>query len=156
MKTASCPELSSSPLPRRSFLSRHSAAKADGIGGSTLNSLAMVKWVYTLISSPTRIIEFFDSSPCIPPPVRLELCRAVAVRPRPVGGAFPTRNHMINNLHHGTRRSLALILSVVGVLAFGSATFAQNVSVSGSTGADGSYATLKAAFDALNANTTQT
>ncbi len=36
------------------------------------------------------------------------------------------------------------------------ATAVPNVIVAGSTGADGSYATLKAAFDAINANTTQT
>src|SRR5436190_6421380 len=36
-----------------------------------------------------------------------------------------------------------------------SATFAQNVTVSGSTGANATYATLKAAFDALNTNSNQ-
>jgi hypothetical protein len=47
-------------------------------------------------------------------------------------------------------------LLLAGLTAFASASFAQNVTVVGSTGADGSYATLNAAFTAINANTTQT
>ena len=45
---------------------------------------------------------------------------------------------------------------LLGLTLFASASFAQNVTVAGSTGANATYATLKAAFDALNANTNQT
>ena len=50
-----------------------------------------------------------------------------------------------------------IFLSLLGLTLLASASFAgvNPVTVSGSTGADGSYATLKAAFDALNANATQ-
>jgi hypothetical protein len=47
-------------------------------------------------------------------------------------------------------------LSILGLTVCASACLAQNVSVAGSTGANATYATLKAAFDALNANTNQT
>ena len=49
-----------------------------------------------------------------------------------------------------------IFLSLLGLTLFASASFAQNVTVTGSTGANATYATLKAAFDALNANTNQT
>ena len=49
-----------------------------------------------------------------------------------------------------------LIILIIFVLACGASAFAQNVTVAGSTGADGSYATLKDAFDAINTNTNQT
>src|SRR5436190_14495845 len=49
-----------------------------------------------------------------------------------------------------------IFLSLLGLTLFASPSFAQNVSVAGSTGANATYATLKAAFDALNANTNQT
>ena len=65
----------------------------------------------------------------------------------------------INKLKTTPRQTTHLkriFLSLAGLTLFASASFAQNVTVTGSTGADGSYATLKAAFDALNANTTQT
>jgi hypothetical protein len=55
-----------------------------------------------------------------------------------------------------TSKTAAVLLSLLGLTLFASSSFAQNVTVSGSTGADGSYATLGAAFTALNANTTQT
>ncbi len=47
-------------------------------------------------------------------------------------------------------------LSLVFTLALVITASAQNVNVTGSTGADGTYATLGAAFTALNANVTQT
>src|SRR5438874_7786406 len=49
-----------------------------------------------------------------------------------------------------------IFLSILGLTACAAASFAQNVTVSGSTGANATYATLKAAFDALNSNTNQT
>ena len=49
-----------------------------------------------------------------------------------------------------------IFLSLLGLTLFASASFAQNVTVAGLTGANATYATLKAAFDALNANTNQT
>src|SRR5437773_6060027 len=49
-----------------------------------------------------------------------------------------------------------VLLSILGLTVCATASFAQNVSVAGSTGANATYATLKAAFDALNANTNQT
>ena len=57
----------------------------------------------------------------------------------------------------GNRHSafLPLFLSLIGLTLFASSSFAQNVTVLNSTGADGSYATLKLAFDAINANGTQ-
>ena len=46
--------------------------------------------------------------------------------------------------------------ALVASILFTAATLhAQNVTVTGSTGADGSYVTVKAAFDALNLNGTQ-
>src|ERR1700674_660725 len=55
------------------------------------------------------------------------------------------------------RKSMRKVfLPVLGLILFASASSAQNVTVSGSTGANSTYATLKAAFDALNANTNQT
>lgn len=54
-------------------------------------------------------------------------------------------------------KSLKLFgLSLIFTLVFVIAGSAQNVSVVGSTGADASYATLGAAFTAINANTNQT
>ena len=49
-----------------------------------------------------------------------------------------------------------IFLPLLGLIVSASASFAQNVTVSGSTGANATYATLKAAFDALNVNTNQT
>src|SRR5438477_4434890 len=49
-----------------------------------------------------------------------------------------------------------IFLSLLGLTLFASPSFAQNVTVSGSTGANASYTTLKGAFDALNAHTNQT
>src|SRR5438477_2461820 len=49
-----------------------------------------------------------------------------------------------------------VFLSILGLTVCATASFAQNVSVAGSTGANATYATLKAAFDALNANSNQT
>jgi len=49
-----------------------------------------------------------------------------------------------------------IFLSILGLTACAAASFAQNVTVAGSTGANATYATLKAAFDALNINTNQT
>ena len=49
-----------------------------------------------------------------------------------------------------------IFFSLFGLTLFASASFGQNVTVTGSTGANSTYATLKAAFDALNANTNQT
>ena len=47
-------------------------------------------------------------------------------------------------------------LFLLGLTLFASVGFGQNVTVTGSTGANATYATLKAAFDALNANANQT
>src|SRR5207253_2687795 len=47
-------------------------------------------------------------------------------------------------------------LCLLGLTLCASASLAQNVTVAGSTGANATYATLKAAFDALNANANQT
>ena len=110
----------------------------------------------TFFSSLTRVVEFFGSSPCLPPPARLELCRVVAVRRRRVGGGSPYSRPRTNSCDYSNLRHFALVCSTLGALAFGSSAFAQNVTVTGSTGADGSYATLTAAFTAINANTTQT
>src|SRR5437667_12169420 len=49
-----------------------------------------------------------------------------------------------------------VLLSILGLTVCATASFAQNVSVAGATGANATYATLKGAFDALNANTNQT
>src|SRR5690242_381473 len=54
------------------------------------------------------------------------------------------------------KRKIYAILSLAFLLGFTSDLLAQNVTVAGSAGAaNGSYATLKAAFDALNLETTQ-
>ena len=63
---------------------------------------------------------------------------------------------MKTNINSWSSKAAAVFLALIGLTLFASSGFSQNVSVSGSTGADGSYLTLKAAFDALNANTTQT
>src|ERR1044071_380767 len=52
-------------------------------------------------------------------------------------------------------RMKRLLLSILGLTACASAGLGQNVSVAGSTGANGSYATLRAAFTAINSNGTQ-
>ena len=49
------------------------------------------------------------------------------------------------------KRTLCLLALTLSA----SASFGQNVSVAGSTGANGSYATLRAAFTAINGNGTQ-
>ncbi len=54
-------------------------------------------------------------------------------------------------------RLLVCLITLLAALALTVASAsAQNVTVAGSTGADGSYATLGAAFTAINANTNQT
>src|SRR5450755_156383 len=49
-----------------------------------------------------------------------------------------------------------IFLSLLGLIVSTTAGFAQDATVADSTRANGTYATLKAAFDALNVNTSQT
>ena len=68
-----------------------------------------------------------------------------------------TNHFTFTRLTNGARQRASIFIAALFCSTMlSSFALAQNVNVSGSTGADGSYATLKDAFDALNTNTTQT